>query len=104
MLKIYNKIIYWLRFSEKVLLIGIHKICLNSVYFVFFLSVIFIEFLYTGMTSAYHLWPVDPIGGGLLIFITPGLFFVIMGILILIKVIVGWRMRKLGYYNNENSS
>jgi hypothetical protein len=56
------------------------------------------------MTSAYHLWPVDRIGGGLLIFITPGLFFMMMGILILIKVIVGWRMPKLGYYNNENSN
>ena len=90
MVKIYNKIIYWLRLFEKVLLIGIHKICLNSVYFIFFLSVIFIIFLYTGMTSCYHLWPVDPIGGFLLMIMAPGLFFIMMGILILgINWVVG---------------
>ena len=104
MVKIYNKIIYWLRSFEKVLLIGIHKICLNSVYFIFFLSVIFIIFLYTGMTSCYHLWPVDPIGGFLLMIMAPGLFFIMMGILILIRIIVGLRMSKLGYCNHKNSA
>ena len=56
------------------------------------------------MTSAYHLWPVDPIGGFLLMIMAPGLFFIMMGILILIRIIVGLRMSKLGYCNHKNSA
>jgi len=56
------------------------------------------------MTSCYHLWPVDPIGGFLLMIMAPGLFFIMMGILILIRIIVGLRMSKLGYCNHKNSA
>ena len=56
------------------------------------------------MTSCYHLWPVDPLGGGLLMIMAPGLFFIMMGILILIRIIVGLRMSKLGYCNHKNSA
>ena len=34
----------------------------------------------------------------------PGLFFIMMGILILIRIIVGLRMSKLGYCNHKNSA
>ena len=103
MLKIYNKIIYWLRLFEKILLISTQKVCINSLYFTFFASSMFSLFICTGMTSAYHLWPVDPIGGGMLLLVMPIIFFLMTVMLVFIGVIVTSRMITLGYCNHEFS-
>jgi hypothetical protein len=55
------------------------------------------------MTSAYHLWPVDPIGGGMLLLVMPIIFFLMTVMLVFIGVIVTSRMITLGYCNHEFS-